>query len=111
MFAADAPHTPNNLPRFLTAFIGREAEIASVTQALAAARLLTLTGPGGGGKRRLGLQEAVEGMPTCRAGAWWCDLAGVTEPAHVGQTISSVLHLVEPAEQAPLDHLTTEPRG
>jgi predicted ATPase/DNA-binding SARP family transcriptional activator/Tfp pilus assembly protein PilF len=111
MLPADAPHLPNNLPRLLTAFIGREAEIASITHEFADARLLTLTGPGGGGKTRLALQVAAEVMPTFRDGAWWCDLAGVTDPAYVVQTISSALHLSAPADQPPLDGLTAALRG
>ena len=38
----------HNLPVQLTSFIGREKEIAEVTKLLAAARLVTLTGSGGG---------------------------------------------------------------
>jgi len=111
MLPADAPHPPNNLPHFLTTFIGRDAEIASVRQDLADARLLTLTGPGGGGKTRLALQVAAEVMAEYRDGAWWCDLAAVTDPANVALTISSALHLAEQADQPPLDGLTAALRG
>ena len=53
-------HTvPNNLPAQLTSFVGRTDEIAGITHLLAAARLVTLTGP-----RRLG-QDA----PGARGGA------------------------------------------
>ena len=41
---------PNNLPRQLTSFIGRERELAEAGQLLTATRLLTLTGPGGDGE-------------------------------------------------------------
>jgi class 3 adenylate cyclase len=40
---------PNNLPRQLTTFVGRQPEIAEAKRTLAAAPLLTLTGPGGVG--------------------------------------------------------------
>ena len=36
----------------LTGFVGRRRELASVREALASARLVTLTGPGGIGKDR-----------------------------------------------------------
>ena len=51
---------PNNLPIQPTSFIGREKEVAVITQMLRLrdVRLLTLTGPGGTGKSRLGLQVA-----------------------------------------------------
>lgn len=42
--------TPHNLPHQLTSFIGREKEIAEVTDLLRAHHLITLTGPGGTGK-------------------------------------------------------------
>src|SRR5207248_5242098 len=49
-----------HLPAQLTSFIGREAEMAEVKQLLGATRLLTLTGSGGCGKTRLGLQVAAD---------------------------------------------------
>ncbi len=45
-----------NLPIPLTSFVGREKEIAEIRQRFDSARLLTLTGIGGGGKTRLALQ-------------------------------------------------------
>jgi DNA-binding SARP family transcriptional activator len=47
-----APPRPSNtnLPVPLTSFVGREAQMAEVIRSLQAARLLTLTGPGGGGQ-------------------------------------------------------------
>ncbi len=52
----------HNLPIQPTPLLGREAELAEIMQRLAPSsecRLLTLTGPGGIGKTRLGLQAAV----------------------------------------------------
>ncbi|HEX6483588.1 MAG TPA: adenylate/guanylate cyclase domain-containing protein, partial [Ktedonobacteraceae bacterium] len=53
---------PYNLPVQPTPLIGREREVAAVQQLLLRedVRLLTLTGPGGSGKTRLGLQVAAE---------------------------------------------------
>src|SRR5207245_5286271 len=53
---------PNNLPVQFTPFIGSEQELESILQLLPRedVRLLTLTGPGGAGKTRLGLQAAAE---------------------------------------------------
>ena len=56
----DNPDLPNNLPGQLSAFIGREQELAEVRTLAASARLVTLTGSGGSGKTRLALQAAVE---------------------------------------------------
>lgn len=62
---------PNNLPDQLTSFVGRERELDDVRDALAATRLLTLTGAGGCGKTRLALQAAADcwsGGPTALGG-------------------------------------------
>ena len=50
----------NNLPAFLTNFIGRERERANVIHLIAKNRLVTLTGSGGVGKTRLSIQVSSE---------------------------------------------------
>ncbi len=52
--------TANNLPQYLTPFIGREREITDISNKLQSAdcRLLTLAGPGGSGKTRLAIEVA-----------------------------------------------------
>ncbi len=49
----DSPALPNNLPAQLSAFVGRQEEMAEVADLVKAARLVTLTGAGGAGKTRL----------------------------------------------------------
>src|SRR5687768_5818244 len=53
---------PNNLPVQTTSLVGREQEMARIRELLVqdGVRLLTLTGPGGTGKTRLGLQIAAD---------------------------------------------------
>src|SRR5207245_10047279 len=46
----------HNLPFQLTSFIGRQAEMATAQQQLAAPRLVTFTGAAGCGKTRLALE-------------------------------------------------------
>src|SRR5262245_7031990 len=58
------------LPAPVTSFIGRTAERAGLTAALAENRLVTATGPGGVGKTRLALSVAAEFAPTRRDGVW-----------------------------------------
>jgi predicted ATPase/DNA-binding SARP family transcriptional activator len=48
--------TASELPPFFTRLIGRQREIAELTELLASRRLITLTGPGGIGKSRLGIE-------------------------------------------------------
>jgi predicted ATPase/class 3 adenylate cyclase len=84
-----------NLPVPLTSFIGRERELAELTQVLEKARLLTLTGSGGTGKTRLALQLARELEPRFADGAWLLELAPVVDPVLVVQVIATALGLRE----------------
>lgn len=91
---------PNNLPVQLTSFIGREPEMAEVRRLLSTTRVLTLLGAGGAGKTRLALQVAadlVDGFPD---GVWLAELAAISDPALVPQTVASALGLTEPARPA-----------
>lgn len=82
---------PNNLPAQLTRFIGRHDEVARVRELLTDRRLVTLTGPGGTGKTRLGLQVATETLLDHRDGAFFVDLSPLTDPGIVAAEIASAL--------------------
>ena len=86
---------PNNLPQQATSFIGRETELAELRRLLAGTRLLTLTGSGGCGKTRLGLQLAAEALEQFPDGAWLVELAPLADPGLVPQTAATVLGLKE----------------
>lgn len=97
-------HALNNIPLPLTSFIGREQEIAELKQLLSTdnantqslnKRLVTITGPGGMGKTRLAIQVARELLAFYPDGVWRVDLASISDPELVPQTISSVLQLRE----------------
>jgi predicted ATPase len=98
-----------NLPIQTSSFIGRAAELAEVGQLLAARRLVTLTGVGGCGKTRLGLQVAAEMVDAFPDGVWFVDLAPLSEPRNVSSTVAHALGVAEepgrPLEQALFDHL------
>jgi predicted ATPase/class 3 adenylate cyclase len=94
---------PGNLPVALSSFVGREPEIAEVEQLLGQARLLTLTGPGGSGKTRLALAVADQLLPEFRDGAWFVDLAPVTDPALVPAAVANALGVPEAAGRPILD--------
>jgi predicted ATPase/DNA-binding CsgD family transcriptional regulator len=64
----------------LTEFVGRRAELAQVRDALAGARLVTLTGPGGIGKTRLALQVVTGAGRAFRDGVRLAELAGLRDP-------------------------------
>lgn len=86
---------PHNLPVQLSSFVGREREMAEVKHLLAKTRLLTLTGAGGCGKTRLALQVAAELLGDYPDGVWLVDLAPLTDPALVPQSVANVLDVRE----------------
>ena len=87
----DNPALPNNLPVQLTAFIGREREMAEVRALVGSSRLVTLTGAGGSGKTRLGLQVAAELLDGTGDGVWLVELAAVSADDAVPQAICAAL--------------------
>lgn len=96
---------PNNLPVQLTTFIGREKEIAEVKQELDEHRLVTLTGSGGTGKTRLSLQAAADLLDQFPHGIWFVELAPLTDPELVAQTILSTIGLNDQAGKSSLELL------
>ena len=92
---SDGEHPPNNLPLKLSSFVGREREVAKIESLLAGNRLLTLTGPGGSGKTRLALRVASEALGSFDDGAWLVELAPLSDPDLVVQTVASVLGVRE----------------
>jgi hypothetical protein len=82
-----------NLPAQLTSFIGRGEQLAEVRQALGANRLVTLTGAGGVGKTRLGLEVAASLADEFDAGVWFVDLAPIADPDLVAIAAARALGL------------------
>lgn len=97
---------PNNLPIQLTSFIGRENEIKELGDLFTRARLLTLTGSGGAGKTRLSLQFAADIIETFANGAWFIDLAPLSDASLLPISIMNSLGLRDDSGRAPLDALT-----
>ena len=92
-------HT-NNLPVQTTSFIGREKEIAEIKARLAKTRLLTIIGAGGCGKTRLSLQTAADELLSYPDGVWFVELAPVSDPSLVPQTVSEALGIREASGEA-----------
>jgi predicted ATPase/class 3 adenylate cyclase/DNA-binding CsgD family transcriptional regulator len=101
----------NNLPVQLTPLIGREQEVAAVQHLLQRedVHLVTLSGPGGIGKTRLGLQVAAELSESFADGVFFVDffvdLAPLSTPSLVISTIAQTLGIQEAAGQSLLERL------
>jgi predicted ATPase/class 3 adenylate cyclase len=98
---------PNNLPIQPTSLIGRDADLASARNLLSQTevRLLTLTGPGGIGKTRLGLQLAAELTDKFHDGIFFVPLAPIADPALVISTVAQVLGVLDRGSQPILETL------
>lgn len=107
--AAGGPATPGNLPAELSAFVGRHTELAVLTSALAAGRLVTVTGVGGVGKSRLAVRAAAATGP--RDGVWLVELASVRDPELVEHAVASALELTDHTRRAPRQVLLDQLAG
>jgi predicted ATPase/class 3 adenylate cyclase/DNA-binding CsgD family transcriptional regulator len=90
------------LPVQLTSFVGRQEELAQLRGLLAENRLVTLTGAGGVGKTRLGLQIANEFSDDVE----YVDLAPITDPDLVPITTARALGLPDELGRSTTDTLT-----
>jgi predicted ATPase len=93
----DNPGMPNNLPEFVSSFIGRDADVAEVRDTVRSSRLVTLAGPGGVGKTRLALQVAADLVDGSGDGVWFVELANVTDPDAVAMEVARTLRIREQA--------------
>ena len=96
---------PNNLPLQLTSFIGREKEIAEIKKEVKTHRLVTLTGSGGTGKTRLSLQVAADMLDAFPNGVWFVELAPLSDPDLIPNTVLSALGISEQQNKPALDVL------
>lgn len=85
---------PNNLPVSLTTFIGRGKEQVEILRLIATHRLVTLTGSGGVGKTRISLKVSGQVLDQYPHGVWLAELAPISDPNLVAQTLASVFGLV-----------------
>jgi predicted ATPase len=90
-----------HLPAPLTPLVGRRRELDSIGTLLRSGdvRLITLTGAGGSGKTRLGLQIAHDLADVFPDGVYFVDLSHLREAALVPTTIAHALGLEERGDE------------
>ncbi len=93
----------HNLPGQLTSFIGREQELAELKRLLGTTRIVTLVGAAGIGKTRLAIQAAQ--LAASAEGAWFVELAALSEPALVPHAVASAFDVREQPGLPVLDTL------
>lgn len=94
-----------NLPIPLSSFIGRNRETSELKERLSRTRLLTLTGAGGSGKTRLAIQVATDLVDAFKDGAWWVDLAALTDPELVVAAVAKTFGIRETSDRALAERL------
>jgi hypothetical protein len=98
---------PNDLAAQPTTLLGREREAAAVCGLLRREelRLLTLTGPGGTRKTRLGLQAVADLIDDFEDGVFFVPLAPISDPALVSSAVAQTLGVREAGGQPILESL------
>ncbi|WP_414738748.1 helix-turn-helix transcriptional regulator [Mycobacterium haemophilum] len=94
------------LPVQLTSFVGRSDQLREIRRLVSDNQLVTLTGAGGAGKTRLAVQVAALLATEFDAGAWFVDLAPVTDPDNVVLAVAAALDVPEQPGRASLDTVT-----
>src|SRR5262245_35038579 len=84
---------PRGVPSQPTPLIGRQREVQAVRELLARddVRLVTVTGPGGIGKTRVGLEVAGRLLDQLADGVAFVDLAPIDDPALLTPTVAESL--------------------
>jgi DNA-binding SARP family transcriptional activator/predicted ATPase len=105
--ATETRPTRHNLPQPLTAFIGRELEVAQLQERLATgdSRLISLVGPGGIGKTRLAIHVGGASQHLFPDGVFFVALAGVQAVAAIPAAILAAMNADLAGSAAPTTQL------
>jgi predicted ATPase/class 3 adenylate cyclase len=93
----------HNLPAQLTAFIGRETELAALHSLLSDShnRLITIMAPGGMGKTRLALETARQMVEVFSQGIYFVALDRITSAELIVQSVAEILPIFLASNEDP----------
>lgn len=94
-----------NLPRRISALLGRDAELSQLTELLPTVPLLTITGAGGVGKTRLAMQLCEQAATEHPDGGWLCDLAPIREDTLVAEAVTTALDVQRRQDRSTIEGL------
>ena len=97
----------HDLPAELSSFVGRKHDVADIEGLMTSDRLVTLVGAGGVGKTRIAMRIASDFAKRLIDGAWFIDLATVTDASFVPNAIASALGIQESTDVPILDSVVT----
>jgi predicted ATPase/DNA-binding winged helix-turn-helix (wHTH) protein len=89
--AEEGARRRTNLLQWLPVLYGRDQDLATLLELSARHDLVTVAGPGGIGKTRLAQAAAAARIADLPGGAWWVELASLTEPALVPNAVALAL--------------------
>jgi predicted ATPase/DNA-binding CsgD family transcriptional regulator len=84
----------------LEAFVGRDEHVKNLLGSLTAGKVITLLGPGGVGKTRFALQVATLAQRQFTDGAWFVDLAAVSNPERVLRLLADTLEIADDNQES-----------
>lgn len=93
--AEDNRPIPCNLPKASETIVGQDEYLLELRRELEAARLLTLTGPGGAGKTTLAAELARQSLDLAPGGAWFVSLGNLTDALAIPAAFAAAMNLRE----------------
>ncbi len=96
---ADTVPRLGNLPAEPNSFVGRERDLGDLTLLLSNVRALTLCGPGGIGKTRLGTRLGWHLADSFPDGVWLVELADYGDPVHAVRRVADILGISEETDR------------
>ncbi len=91
----------------VTTFVGRRKELTEARAALSRSRLTTLTGPGGVGKTRLGIEVSQRSQRHFKDGTWIVDLGSLNRGAPISPAVASALAIPDQSNRTALERVVS----